>query len=164
MTRYYRPLITCLALLAACATGPRFETGDTRPITPNEAVANIDAARSSRVAWGGRIINTRNLKDSTEIEVLGYPLDDDGRPDTGAAAQHRFLLVHPGYLESADYRPGRLVSAAGTVTGIREGLVGEASYRYPALAAERIYLWPTSQPRSRGSNVHFGVGVGVIIR
>lgn len=158
-------LLSCLALLAtACATTPTFETGDTAPVTPNEAVANIDAVRGSRVAWGGMIINTRNLEETTEIEVLAYPLDDSGRPDPGAGAQHRFLLVHPGYLESADYRAGRLVSAVGTLTGTQKGMVGQASYVYPTLAAERLYLWPTAEPRRRGSNVHFGVGVGVIIR
>ena len=165
MNRYRHLLLPWVALLAsACATTPTFETGDTAPITPNEAVADMDTARGSRVAWGGRIIDTRNLKDVTEIEVLGYPLDDSGRPDPGAAAQHRFLLVHPGYLESADYRPGRLVSAAGTITGTQEGMVGEAQYLYPTLAAERLYLWPTTEPRRPGSNVRFGVGVGVIIR
>lgn len=164
MSRIAR-LLPCLVLLAAaCATTPTFETGDTVPVTPDEAVANIDQVRGSRVAWGGMIINTRNLEHTTEIEVLGYRLDDSGRPDPGGSAQHRFLLVYPGYLESADYRAGRLVSAVGTVRGIQDGMVGQAAYRYPTLEAERLYLWPTADARRRGSNVHFGVGVGVIIR
>lgn len=156
--------LVCLVLLAACAGTPTFETGDTAPITPGEAVANIETARGKRVAWGGQIIDTRNLKETTEIEVLGYPLDAYGQPDTGAGAQHRFLLVQEGYLESADYRPGRLVSAVGTVTGTREGMVGEAPYVYPALDVERLFLWPEARARRRGSNIHFGVGVGVIFR
>lgn len=163
MNRFRRLLLSCCLLASACATAPTFETGDAAPITPDEAVADIARARGAQVAWGGRIINTRNLKDTTEIEVLGYPLDESGRPDPGAAAQHRFVLVRPGYLESADYQPGRLVSAVGTITGTQEGMVGQASYVYPTLAADRLYLWPLYEPQPRGSNVHFGVGVGVII-
>lgn len=161
-----KPLaIVCLAvLLAACATAPPIDlAGVDTKLAPGEAVANIDAARGRRVAWGGTIVNTRNLKDTTEIEVLGFPLDRSAQPDTSAAALHRFLLVRDGYLESADYRPGRLVTAAGAVTGTQRGLVGEAPYIYPVLRADELYLWPLTEVRSRGSNVHFGIGVGVIL-
>lgn len=159
-----RFLIFCLALvLAACATTPPIDmTGIDPTLTPDKALSNIDAARGQRVAWGGAIVNTKNLKDVTEIEVLGYPLAKDGRPDLRAAPQHRFLLVRQGYLEAADYRNGRLVSAVGTVTGTRNGMVGEAPYVYPVLQANEIYLWPLEETRSNNSGVNFGIGVGVI--
>lgn len=150
-------------LLAACATAPPFDISATDPnLTPDRAVANIEAARGQRVAWGGVVIDTRNLKDATEIEVLGFTLDRSARPDTGASPQRRFLLVHQGYLEPADYRNGRLISAVGTITGIREGKVGEATYVYPVLQAEQLYLWPIGDGRRTDPRVHFGVGVGVI--
>lgn len=154
----------CLAIfLAACASTPPIEMAGVDPtLTPDRALSNVDAARGQRVGWGGAIVNTKNLKDATEIEVLGYPLAKDGRPDLRASPQHRFLLVRQGYLEAADYRNGRLVSAVGTVAGTRNGMVGEAPYVYPVLQADEIYLWPVEQERRDGSNVNFGIGVGVI--
>jgi outer membrane lipoprotein len=150
-------------LLTACATTPPIEMAGVDPtLTPDKALSDIDAARGKRVAWGGAIVNTKNLKDTTEIEVLGYPLAKDGRPDLRAGPQHRFLLVRQGYLEAADYRNGRLVSAVGAVNGTRKGMVGEAPYVYPVLQAEEIYLWPLEEARSNNSGVNFGIGVGVI--
>lgn len=156
-------LILCIAVtLAACATTPPIDTtGTDTSLTPDKALNGIQAAQGRRVAWGGMIINTRNLKDVTEIEVLGYPLSSDGKPNRSAPAQHRFLLVHDGYLETSDYRSGRLVSAAGTIQGIRNGKVGEAPYAYPTLHADQLYLWPNEEPR-QSPNVNFGVGIGVI--
>ncbi len=162
-----KPLaMLCAALLlAACATTPPIDmTGAETGLTPAEAVANIERARGRRVAWGGAIVQTRNLKDITEIEVLSYPLDRSGRPQTDGDAGRRFLVVRQGYLESADYRNGRLLTAVGTVSETRSGLVGEAPYVYPVLQATDLYLWPVASRRRSDPNIHFGVGVGVIFR
>lgn len=132
-------------------------------LTPEQAITNRDTSRGHRVAWGGTIITTRNLKETTEIEVLGYPLDSSGRPDLDKRPQHRFLVVRSGYLESADYRAGRLVSAVGVLTGFRNGSVGAAAYVYPLLQADELYLWPVGETGRRDSNVHFGIGLGVVI-
>lgn len=157
-----RPLLAIAApvmLIAACATTPPIDVASADPtLTPDRALVDIASARGRRVAWGGTVVGLRNLKDTTEVEVLGYPLESDARPDTAAAPQRRFLFVREGYLEEADYRSGRLVSAAGTVSEIREGKVGEAKYVYPVLQAEQVYLWPTYE-EPRGPNVQFGIGV-----
>jgi outer membrane lipoprotein len=151
-------------LLTACATAPPLNlSGADSTLTPDAAVANIDSARGRRVAWGGTIVATHNLKDVTEVEVLGYPLQRSGQPDVEAKALHRFLIVRTGYLESADYRPGRVVTAVGDVTGTRHGKVGEASYVYPVLQADELYLWPTENVGRGRSNVQFGIGLGVIV-
>lgn len=151
-------------LLAGCATAPPIDVETTdKTLTPDRAFSDPEAARGKRAAWGGMIVNTRNLKDATEIEVLGYPLDRDARPDRGGTPQRRFLLVREGYLESADYRGGRLISATGTVNGTRKGMVGEAPYVYPVLQADQLHLWPVAEEsRASNPNVHFGIGVGVI--
>lgn len=150
-------------LLTACVTTPPIPMeGTEKELTPDRALSDIESAKGRRVAWGGAIISTRNLKDATEIEVLGYPLKRDGRPDLGTAPQRRFLIVREGYLEPADYRNGRQISAVGAVNGVRKGVVGEAPYVYAVLQAEQVHLWPIEETR-RDSNVHFGVGVGVIL-
>jgi outer membrane lipoprotein len=146
-------------LLSGCATPSIPLQGTDKSLTPDSAVAAIDTARGQRAAWGGTIVNTRNLKDTTEIEVLGFPLGSDARPDPNATAQHRFLLLRAGYLEPADYRSGRLVSVVGAVEGTRDGTVGEAPYVYPVLQAEQVYLWPLDEGTRSGSNIHFGIGI-----
>lgn len=156
-------LFALTLLLSACATTPPIPLeGTDKQLTPDRALSDIESARGHRAAWGGTIISTRNLKATTEIEVLGYPLTRDGRPDLGANPQRRFLVVRDGYLEPADYRQGRLITAVGTITGTRKGMVGEAPYVYPVLHAEHLYLWPVEEARSDSSNIHFGIGVGVI--
>jgi outer membrane lipoprotein len=147
------------ALLLGCAT--RFDIGDadTR-IAPPQAAADIDSVRGRVVAWGGMIVSSRNLTDRTQLEILGYPLDRQNRPDLDAKPFGRFLAVYPGYLETADFKEGRLVTVVGRLTGTHAGQVGEAHYVYPLVNAERIQLW--SLPgQSREPRVHFGIGVGV---
>lgn len=157
-------LLSLSVILGGCASTPPLNMEGVDPtLTPGQVAANPEAMLGRRVAWGGTIVATHNLKDTSEVEVLGYPLQASGRPDTGADAQHRFLVVRSGYLESADYRAGRLISAVGVVAGTRNGRIGEAPYKYPVLQAAQLYLWPKEEPGRSGSNVHFGVGIGVII-
>ena len=72
-------------------------------------------------------------------------------------AQNRFVVRHAGYLETMVYAPGREITVIGTLQDVEEGKVGDASYRFPVLKADKIYLWPLGE----NSRVRFGVGVGV---
>ncbi len=149
-----------LAALAACATPFDVGTAD-RKTTPQQATADIGAVRGRTVAWGGIIVNARNLQNATQIEVLGYPLDPDNRPDTKAAPLGRFLALHPGYLETADYSPGRQLTVVGDITETREGTVGEARYVYPVVATTRLHLWPKETRQPSDPQIHFGIGIGI---
>lgn len=150
-----------LALFSACASAPKFDlTGVDPALTPGRAATNIETVRSQRAVWGGVIVASRNLKDATQIEVLGYPLDRNNKPKQNDPPQHRFLVMHPGYLETADYAQGRLLSAVGTVAGTQEGKVGDARYVYPVLNATRLHVWPReSYARQSEPQIRFGVGV-----
>ena len=148
------------AALGACTTA--FDVGSAdRKTTPQQATADIGALRGRTVAWGGVIVNAKNLQNATQIEVLGYPLDLDNRPDTKAAPLGRFLALHPGYLETADYGAGRHLTVIGDITETREGMVGEARYVYPVLATTRLHLWPKETQRSTDPQIHFGIGIGI---
>lgn len=148
------------AALGACATPFDVGTAD-RKTTPQQATADIGAVRGRTVAWGGVIVNAKNLQNATQVEVLGYPLDLDNRPDIKAAPLGRFLALHPGYLETADYNAGRHVTVIGSVTETREGTVGEARYVYPVLATTRLHLWPKETQQSSDPQIHFGIGIGI---
>ncbi|MCU0970805.1 MAG: Slp family lipoprotein [Gammaproteobacteria bacterium] len=160
-------LLLCLAGgLAGCASPAGTPVGG-----PAASPAQTAPAGARRVEWGGTIIAVSNQRDSTELEVLAYPLTADGRPDVAAPSSGRFIAVRPGFLEPADYRPGRLVTVAGPVVGVRQGRVGEAQHSFPAMAAESLRVWSTADTGSRvvpygtigigfGSG-YYGSGVGI---
>ena len=149
-------------LLAACASGPKFDAqGVDKTLTPQRAVTEIETQREARVIWGGIILSSGNLKESTQIEVLGYPLDNSFRPDINATPTGRFFVVKQAYLETADFVTGRLISVSGVLRRTHTGQIGEAAYTYPVMEPTDIYLWPRDG-REPQSNVHFGFGVSII--
>lgn len=116
--------------------------------------------REKPVKWGGVIVQTHNFRETTEIEIVAYPTDIYGAPKTRDEPLGRFIARKRGYLESADFAPGRRITVNGTILGSKTGKVGEASYNYPLVLAHDLKLWRPS-PSSSGSrpNVHFGFGI-----
>lgn len=159
-----RPLALVLlaaALLAGCASGPLPVEGVARDLTPGRVTADPAAATGRTVLWGGVIVNAKNLPERTRLEILAYPLDERSqRPLTGQAPAGRFLAFKAGYLETAEFSQGRRVTLRGTVTGTREGRVGDADYSYPTVAIETLELWPAESAGRRGEpRFHFGIGI-----
>lgn len=151
--------------ITACASGPKFDTSAVdKALVPTAVAADIDAARERTAMWGGVIVNSRNEENTSQVEVLAYPLDDSGRPRLDQSPLGRFLVQRAGYLETVDYAPGRLVTAIGPIAGVRSGKVGETRYTYPVVDARQFHLWPRSEAAARSSNpqFHFGIGIGVI--
>jgi outer membrane lipoprotein len=105
-----------------------------------------DAYRGRTLLLGGDILRVAPGRDETELELLERPLDAFDRPGPLDASGGRFLVRHPGFLDSAIYAPGRTLTVAGRVTGAVVRPIGEAPYRYPVLEARAIYLWPLIQP------------------
>ncbi len=145
--------------LAGCAVEPTFDTaGIDVSLTPQQAAAGDEAFLGVSVIWGGVIIDSTNRQDTTQLEVLAYPLNANQKPDTAKSPLGRFLAQKAGYLETTDYAQGRAVTVSGPLEGTRTGRIGEIEYTYPLLAIDKIHLWPqrrsTSEPR-----FHFGIGV-----
>ena len=153
-------LLLAALLFGGCAT--RFDIGTAEHrITPQQVTNNIGLVQNKTIAWGGVIVASKNLVSQTQLEVLSYPLDANGRPDREAKAGGRFIALHPGYLELANFAEGRLVTMTGTVSETRAGSVGEAHYVYPVLAIKTLFLWPTPEEEASKPQFHFGVGVGI---
>lgn len=162
MPKLFTPglLLSAVLMLGACAT--RFEIGAAEHrITPQQAATNIGQVQNKTIAWGGIIVAAKNLSSQTQLEVLSFPLDEYGRPDRAAKAGGRFIALHDGYLELANYAEGRLVSMMGLATETRTGSVGEASYVYPVLRINSLFLWPTPEEEAAKPQFHFGLGVGI---
>ena len=149
-----------LLQLAACGTTPQLDTRGVGPrITTRQAVATPDALRGRKILWAGVIVQGGNQQDSTQLEVLAYPLRYNNRPDTNAEPLGRFLIVQHGYLETVDYAPGRALTVVGALDGLRRGKVGEADYDYPVVLSQQLRLWPAADKAYTDPQVHFGIGV-----
>lgn len=94
------------------------------------------------VRWGGELVEVRNSSKSTELEILGRKLDNDGEPRPSSKAQGRFLARAGEFIDPADYQNGQLVTVAGTLNGMVEGKVGEYDYQYPVVDVVQTYRWP----------------------
>lgn len=169
----FPPRVATLSLLAfsltlgACASAPFKESaleGAERSVTPAQVLSNPQGQQGKRVVWGGQVISSQNLAGMTELTILAYPLDTRTTlPETDKASLGRFIIQQNGYLETADYAPGRQVSVVGNISGVRQANIGEASYRYPVVQAQQLHLWPKESENSnyRGSPFNFGVGIGI---
>ncbi len=146
-------------LLIGCATSPKVAENAERAITPTQA-ASTEVTTQKPIQWGGVIVETSNLAETTELQILAYPLKSNGRPDVSASPTGRFIAQKTGYLESVDYRKGRQVTATGSLADRREGQVGEATYTFPVLQADELVLWPEQSERQTSPRVNFGLGVG----
>jgi outer membrane lipoprotein len=147
--------------LIGCATVSPFNEairGRVDPaFTPARVLVDHAHGKGREVLWGGTILASRNLADSTEIQVLAYPIDHAGKPRIkDDAALGRFIVVQKGYLETARYAPGRAITVHGRVVGIQDVTVGAFSYRQPLVDSMQLHLW---RPASRGGPVfRFGFG------
>ena len=153
-------LLLLLSLLAGCAGQPT-PTQPAAPL-PSQLSASADpSVKGRRLTWGGEVISVKNLEDRTLVEIMAHPLLRNGEPQVGGANQGRFIADYPGFLDPADYPPGQRVTVTGPMLGYLDGKVGQASYRYPVLAAEKIERWEARQESSwRRPAINVGVGIG----
>jgi len=128
-------------------------------IQPRQAAAGGHAGRA--VVWGGTLVAVQNLKDRTRLEVLAFPLDSDGYPEADDPSTGRFMADHFGFLDPADYAPGRRVTVRGNIRGVETGSVGDAPYRYPAVEVVDVRLWRADAPGDSFWSPRFHIGIGV---
>lgn len=152
-------LAVLIALLPGCAT-PVFKDAPPAAATPAEIAAAPERYHGLDVVWGGKIVGVQNLADSTEVQIVAYPLDGAQRPDPNAPTLGRFIVALPGYVEPLDFPTGRFVTLRGHVAGSRMLPIDEHDLVFPLVADANVHLWPVNFPYEE-SRVHFSFGVGV---
>ncbi|MDH5389166.1 MAG: Slp family lipoprotein [Gammaproteobacteria bacterium] len=152
------PLMLFISLLTGCVSTPDFDISQVdRTLTPQSVISEPAISLGKIALWGGTILDTHNLKDSTQIEVLAYPLNSSHKPMQEGQALGRFIIMQKGYLESANYSQGRLLTVLGSISKSQNGKIGESSYTYPVINAQQLHLWPLFDDQSNTS-FHFGMG------
>lgn len=158
--RAWVPLLASV-ILGACAT-PAFRNVDNVvAIAPSDVQQAPDLHVAAEVVWGGRILGVGNRENTTEVEVIGYPLDRDQQPLTELSTVGRFILILPGFVEPLDYPVGRHLSVLGVVSGTRAGQVDQHDYLFPLLQAREVTVWPWGFMLDKKPRVHIGVGVRI---
>lgn len=153
-------LLIMLLALSGCA-GKAFDTTRVAPkVTPAQVIANPEPHLNKIVLWGGIILGTLNQEESTQIEVLAYPLNSSQRPSLDEQPQGRFIISHDGYLEPVTYAQGRRLSVIGKISTTKPGKVGDSDYVYPVIAAEQMELW-SQNGRSTAPRTTFHLGIGI---
>ena len=154
-------VVTLVSLLASCATTEKFDTTLVdKALTPQSVIAEPALSLNKIALWGGTILDTRNLKDSTQIEMLAYPLDSSHQPLRDKKPLGRFIIKHPGYLEPTSYEQGRQLTVLGSVNETLTGKIGESLYTYAVISAQKLYLWSKDDGQNK-SSFHFGIGIGI---
>lgn len=123
----------------------RSEVNETAGI--QEVIENPDAFYGSQALWAGIIIDIKNFKDHTLVEVLQRPADYRGRPKDVNTSDGRFFASHNGFLDPMIYSMGRQVTVSGKIAGIKISAIGEYEYTYPVVVITEIHLWPVEPDR-----------------
>lgn len=135
-------LAVCLLLNACSNLPPAIKSPPLFDISYTQAVQDIAHYKDAPVRWGGIIIDVENEQNFSLVQVLYYPLNGDGRPQTEQLNEGRFLIKSPEFLDPAVYTKNTEITVAGMLTGDLERTIGKKVMRLPLIAATNIHLWP----------------------
>jgi outer membrane lipoprotein len=103
---------------------------------------NPEAYEGRSVILGGYILETTTGPDESALTILETPLDFRLEPKGKDLSEGRFLIRSRKFLDPAIYSKDRKVTVGGVVTGTRQEKLGDATYDYPVIEAEELYIWP----------------------
>ncbi len=136
-------IVIAVALLAACASKPPASIARIPPDDPGLTWVRTDIDRNigTEVRWGGVISKVENKADVTWIEIVRYPLRDNGRPDPASLSDGRFIASFAGFRDPVVFKTGRALTVLGVVDGKVKRTIGEFEYAFPIVRVEGAHLW-----------------------
>ena len=140
-------LFSLLAALAACAPMSQDIRKQAEASAPYwEIQKDPDKFRGAIVVWGGVIVETTNLKESTAIKVMQTALDIQERPTDLDRSEGRFIILVGRFLDPDIFKKGRQVTVGGEIVGKEAQPIGEIQYSYPVVQAKELKLWEQPVP------------------
>ena len=130
--------------LTACAGNPPLGLEPVAAEVPAPIQVQTAPKRYSgqEVRWGGEILALNNLARDTEVEIYSRPLFDNAEPRPEGGDGVRFLAVVRGFLDPAQYSPGKRMTVRGRLVDSVRRPVGEFPYLYPVVEVGQHHLWP----------------------
>jgi outer membrane lipoprotein len=156
--------IGLMVLATACGSAiPKESLKQADPeITFQMLIKDPDRYKGRVVLVGGQIVSTTVRESESWVEILQQPLDWKQRPQNTDVSYGRFLVRFQGFLDPAIYAAGKKITVLGEVLGKKIQPLNEMEYTYVVLLPREHYLW---KPETYGGpSIHFGIGVGGVIR
>lgn len=110
-----------------------------RNITFSALSENTAAFRGKFVLLGGAIVAVRREKESVQLLVSEYPLNNWGRPDDSAPSGGFFLATTSRYPDPDTYAAGALISLFGEVMGSETQLLKGVAHLCPVVSIREIH-------------------------
>ena len=95
-------LISITICLAGCQT-TKLNTDKSAQIS-EPRIASSETDLNQKYLWGGEILSVENLKDTTELTIISYPLDTNEKPKYTKQSTGRFIASHLGFLSQLTLR------------------------------------------------------------
>ncbi len=107
----------------------------------SEIQNNFTAHQGKTVRWGGTLLNLKNTENQSTLQILSYPLTYNGRPDTLAEPEGRFIVKTTEFIDPGYYTKDSEITVAGLLTTQNEYLVDQKSLNLPVIEQPQIYRW-----------------------
>ena len=160
-------LLTCAVMVTSGCAKSAHQTGQDqlRRLVPADLLSQVDDSVSfsdlladpqqyvgRTVMLSGLALQSRRVKDGTEIEILQVPTERGMSPsDRKARSEGRFLAVQSnGFLDPAVIEKDSPLTVLGEVKGAATKAMGEGEYQYPVLDVKKLIDW--NELRSRDSD------------
>jgi len=152
----------CVGMFTGCASYPVSKNlrEQAKPLTIPQVASNPTAYKGTVVIWGGGVVQTVNHTNGADIYVLDMPLTRDGRPDRSGISGGRFIAHSQGFVDPQVFKKGKLITVAGTVTGVQTEPLQKIQYTYPVIAIDELHLWHARPAYYSGYWGWYGPGWG----
>ena len=141
-------LMPVILLLSTASCAPVISKQIRDQIRPDIAFKDVlndpEHYKGQIIILSGVIIETKNTKEGTLLQVLQRPAGFRGQPKDVDETEGRFLALYDRYLDAEVYTKGREVTIGGEIEWKRTLTLpsGEIAYTYPLIQVKEIYLWP----------------------
>jgi outer membrane lipoprotein len=148
--RQYLFLPLCVFLSACAGLPSAVKNVPVTNLSYSQVSNDLNRYKGTSVRWGGVIIDVENEENQTLVQVLSYPLDYSGRPQSTKQSDGRFVVKSAEFLDPAVYKKDREITVAGELEGDIERKIGKKTVRLPLLSSTALYMWPVYQPNPYG--------------
>jgi outer membrane lipoprotein len=135
-----------IVFLTACSGLPKKMRHEpyTR-VSLKEAKTNLSNYQNKPLRWGGTLVSVTNKKTLSQAQILYYPINRYGRPNTSRKTEGRFAISQTQFLDPAIYKEGAEITVTGILSGNIKQKIGEKTLIVPMLKTSHIHIWPKHQ-------------------
>jgi len=113
-----------------------------------QVYANTNNYLSQKVRWGGKIVDTQNLKTGSQLSIVAFPLNNQGKPIVNGNSSGRFMAITNDFLEPMVYSNDRHITVIGRVLRTETHNIGDFPYKHVMIQIDHHYLWPVEEQNS----------------